>query len=228
MTSQTTSQLATNLARLLAERGISENALARAIGVPQPTINRIVKGESQEPRVGTLIAIAAYFDVDPLSLLSDGEVARSVERDLELYPQLLQHLEATMDDAAGNEGLAPGATSTPMVYRPAWQHRFGAKPGDAVSMRVRGAAMERTLFDGDLVAVHFTGVAPVVPDTVYAVMLDGVAAVRRLFRHGQGLRVACDNPDKGRYPDECMDAAATKQRVRLLGRVIERCGSGGL
>ncbi len=41
----------------------NENALARRSGVPQPTIHRILTGESQDPRRSTIEKIASYFGV---------------------------------------------------------------------------------------------------------------------------------------------------------------------
>lgn len=54
-------KLAANLKSLLGE--MSENQLAEATGVPQPTINRILRGESRDPRDSTLVPIARYFGV---------------------------------------------------------------------------------------------------------------------------------------------------------------------
>lgn len=56
----------TNLSRLMrldpAING-NENELARATNVPQPTIHRILTGESGNPRRPTLEKLAAYFGI---------------------------------------------------------------------------------------------------------------------------------------------------------------------
>ena len=52
-----------NLAALMAHRGISQNALAKATGVPQPTIQRIVRGESADPKTPTVQRLARFFGV---------------------------------------------------------------------------------------------------------------------------------------------------------------------
>lgn len=57
----TTAQI---LKRLMARKNhISENELERQTGVPQPTINRILKGESKEPKQRTLQRLADFFEV---------------------------------------------------------------------------------------------------------------------------------------------------------------------
>lgn len=53
----------TNLERLIAERDTNATALAEATGVPQPTIHRILTGETADPRTKTLEPLARYFGV---------------------------------------------------------------------------------------------------------------------------------------------------------------------
>jgi len=49
----------------------SQSALARMTGVPQPTINRILKGQTDTPELGTVKKIAAALDV-PATWLAEG------------------------------------------------------------------------------------------------------------------------------------------------------------
>lgn len=56
-------ELKTPLAALMKARGISDNELARALFMPQPTISRIASGVTKEPKEKTLRAVADYFGV---------------------------------------------------------------------------------------------------------------------------------------------------------------------
>jgi len=56
------------LARLMRERRLSQSALSRATGVPQPTINRILSEVTREPRRDSVVRIANFFGVTPESL----------------------------------------------------------------------------------------------------------------------------------------------------------------
>ena len=56
------------LAKALSEQGWSENELARRSGVPQPTIHRIITGESKSPRAGTLERLATALDLSIVQL----------------------------------------------------------------------------------------------------------------------------------------------------------------
>jgi len=61
------------LARLMRERRLSQSALSRATGVPQPTINRILSEVTREPRRDSVIRIANFFGVTPESLYGPQE-----------------------------------------------------------------------------------------------------------------------------------------------------------
>lgn len=56
------------LAKLMRDQQLSQSALSRATGVPQPTINRILSEVTREPRRDSVIRIANYFGVTPESL----------------------------------------------------------------------------------------------------------------------------------------------------------------
>lgn len=56
-------ELKTPLAALMKARGISDNQLAKALFMPQPTVSRIASGVTKEPKEATLRAIADYFGV---------------------------------------------------------------------------------------------------------------------------------------------------------------------
>ena len=55
--------VADNLAYLLAKNGLNATLLAGRTGVPQPTIHRILSGDSTDPRTATLFPLAEYFGV---------------------------------------------------------------------------------------------------------------------------------------------------------------------
>jgi len=64
--------IATRLDRLMQTRKVkSQSALARMTGVPQPTINRILKGQTDTPELGTIKKIAAALNV-PATWLAEG------------------------------------------------------------------------------------------------------------------------------------------------------------
>jgi transcriptional regulator with XRE-family HTH domain len=79
------------LEKLMRERKLSQSALSRATGVPQPTINRILSEVTREPRRDSVVRIANYFGVTPESLYqapskaAEAKEASSIE---ELYSRI--------------------------------------------------------------------------------------------------------------------------------------------
>jgi SOS-response transcriptional repressor LexA len=51
------------LLRLMADKKIRVTELARQVGLPQPTVHRIVTGACEHPHLTTLAPIAAYFGI---------------------------------------------------------------------------------------------------------------------------------------------------------------------
>lgn len=64
------------LKMLMEQRGIhSTAALARRTGVPQPTIYRILKGESQDPETATLRKLSTFFKVTVAQLRGESTLS---------------------------------------------------------------------------------------------------------------------------------------------------------
>ncbi len=62
--------IAENLARLIALRKTTENKVAQDLNVPVISIKRLLSGETTDPRISTLKAIADYFKINIDNLIS--------------------------------------------------------------------------------------------------------------------------------------------------------------
>ena len=51
------------LHHLMLDTRISQTDLSKATGVPQPTISRILRGDTKSPKVSSIKKIAAHFGV---------------------------------------------------------------------------------------------------------------------------------------------------------------------
>mgnify|MGYP006097807595 FL=1 len=56
------------LRKLMFDHDINQTQLALKTGVPQPTINRFLHGQSKSPNFGSVKKLAEYFDVSVHSL----------------------------------------------------------------------------------------------------------------------------------------------------------------
>ena len=60
------------LSKLMRDNHLSQSALSRSTGVPQPTINRILSQVTAEPRRDSVVRIANFFGITPESLYESG------------------------------------------------------------------------------------------------------------------------------------------------------------
>lgn len=242
---------AANLKLLMKHSGIGENELARQTKVPQPTIHRVAASRSADPRDGTLRPIAKFFGVtvEDLRTMSAEEAEKVGRRKagVEIREPIAAYdvravegpndydptREAMVEEVEVEVSGGPGAwnpeyveTKFRMPFQLYWFREKRTKPENVKLLRVKGSSMERTLFDGDRVAVDLAN-RRIAEDHVFAIWYGG-AKVKRLFQKPDGtLRIVSDNTDKERYPDEFVPPDELDQ-VYIIGRVIDKGGSGGL
>lgn len=65
------------ISKLMSEIGIKESELARQTGLPQTTINRLLIGDTSDPRANTLKPIAKYFGVTIGQLLGEELISHN-------------------------------------------------------------------------------------------------------------------------------------------------------
>lgn len=70
-----TANIPGNLKRLMKAHGVSQNQLWHATGVSQPTIKRILDGDSKDPRRSNLDKLAAYFGITTEQLIYGEDYA---------------------------------------------------------------------------------------------------------------------------------------------------------
>lgn len=83
-------ELAKNIQKLMDARGLRESELARQIQLPQTTVNHILKGITDNPRIDTVLRIATFFNVTVDSLLGLRELPKQHNHALGLSPEELK------------------------------------------------------------------------------------------------------------------------------------------
>lgn len=231
--------LADRIKALMASVGLNEADLARKSGVPQPTVHRILKGESRSPRYDSVRALSKALGVTPESLLSGSQpVAIAPQAPIEYVDQVGQVLEwddqTPMEDdevaipfrqeielAAGPGALQAQEAEPPPTLRFGKRslRRYGVNASNACCVKVRGNSMEPVLPDGSTVAVNQAD-QTVVDGKMYALMHDGMLRVKTLYRlPGGGLRLRSFNRDE--HPDEEYTAhELVEKNISILGRVF--------
>jgi SOS-response transcriptional repressor LexA len=200
--------VAANLRWLLRQARISQNALAKAAGVKQPTIHRILTGKNITPRDATLHLLAKHFGVTVEALrykdLSDQSA----------LPQNLRGYRIPMVNSkvAGLQTITEQWPDSITVYFEVSKKAF--------AMNVYDKAMEPKLNQHDIVVVD-AGVIPQPGQFVAARVKNTEDAIVRIYR-------ALEN-GQGKRPFELITLntyfpviRSTDQAISILGTVVAR------
>lgn len=226
---------------------LTQKSAAEAIGCQRGTIAMWESDGAKTISGEYLLSAAIVYKVNPIWLSSgrgaDGYPWEPITRTVSVAAYEIE----AVDDAEGGDPeraiwvngidveVSAGAGRIVPEYVPTkyrrrftleWIRSVGAKPENLRIMGVRGDSMERTVFHGDRVVID-TGNTKIVSNHVYVIVAGDEALVKRLFRTADGrIRIVSDNQDKITYPDEYVDEGS--DRFMVVGRVIDKAGSGGL
>ena len=85
--------LSSILNRLLFEKKMKPIDLARKLGIPQPTMHRIVTGKSPNPHKSNLEPLAEYFDVTVAQLKGEDPLPANLWSDSLLPTKKIETLQ---------------------------------------------------------------------------------------------------------------------------------------
>lgn len=214
--------LAQKLARLKARRGLTTEALSQRSGVPRGTINKLLNGETRNPTVGTLAALAGALEC-PLAWLGDGG-------ELPLAPDQIPGVYRLGDGAPplkNADSLLPvhrrrvpllGAIAAgEPIY--AEQELDVAACDDALqcdfALRVKGDSMTGArIHDGDIVYIRRQD--DVKDGQIAAVIIDDEATLKRVYHVRNGLQLLSENP---KYPP-MLFTLDDHGSIRILGKAV--------
>jgi len=235
-------QLRRNLVYLFDRDKTNPNALTDRVGLSQPTLHRLLKGQTGRPSADTLRRIAEHFGVTVDDLLRRDLSAGAPTADKDANVVALHPDEATPLDSiqvkeyhvsfsAGNGHQATFDVieeSEPATYRLSWFRKTGVKPKNARRFKVVGDSMEPFLFAGDSVLIDTaeTDPARIIDGKLYAIRYGNDLRIKRLFRRLDGTLVL--RSDNAAYKDEEVPPELADEHISILGRVRDKSGSGGL
>jgi len=238
------SQLTDNINYLMQKRGIENpTQLAAAVQMTQPTIYRILTGESADPRTATLQPIADYFgitveglrslDLEGSEILLNRTVEQGPPPDLEaqllgerISDKYVMIPRLNLLVAAGN-GKEPEHVEVrdTLAFRREWLTKKGLNPDHLELYEASGDSMAPSLENGDVLLVDTSAENPR-SNEVWVIWQGpplGVRVKRLLYRENGDIIIRSDNPDKGQYPDEIVTGHNGDQ-VKTVGKVVWRGG----
>jgi len=211
---------------------VSQSALARASGVPQPTINRILKGTGKKgPETNTISALAQACSVSAQWLI-DGTGA--MERLPKEEPPEGEVVRLTVDDASqdfvgvrmvsrfihagldGHGGDVEYEDHIVLSLPVKWVLEKGLNAAKLIAIRVKGDSMYPTLRKGNVVIVNTADNDPrfLLDGMLYAVNHNDKPVVKRLELLGGQWQLASDN-QLPEYRSRPVD-----ESTEIIGRVV--------
>ncbi len=217
---------------LMRVRNIGISDLARAGGVKPSSATAWINGVSKNFRAEVALELSKNLDVS-LDWLVTGkgipeqeDVVALSDREDDNEHAFIKEYEIKF---ACGDGFTPTyeeiTSSIPAAYRRSWFASKGVKPENCKRFKIYGCSMEPLLYDGDTVMVDLSD-TEVRANRVYALIINDELKVKRLVPLLKGgLVVKSDNPE---VKDEEFSKDDTTDYIKILGKVIDRSGDGGL
>lgn len=218
--------LAERISQCIEERGCTITQLADAAGVKPPSVSDWLNGKTKTLKAATALRVATFFGVNILWLTEDkgprrqavtGAKTEPLLIDLSSHPDLREVPRVKFKLSAGVSGYAiepENGNGRPVFFRQDWFSSNGYRPEKLFAVRISGASMEPSLWDGDLVVINTADTIPH-DGEAFAINYEGELVIKRLRRDAGEWWATSDNADQRRFaPKRCTDG------VVIIGRVI--------
>lgn len=207
------------LAALMEAQGLSQADLARAVGIKQPSVFRLVSGETQSPR--KLNDIARVLGTSPAYLTGEtddpsaGALPKPTPKLIAEQLDVVQVPQIDLKFGMGGGGIEDAPVKAElMAFSRTWVRHFTqARPDDLFFARGMGDSMYPTINDGDILLIDRSQIAPQMADQIWALAQYGHGMIKRLRPIEHGYRILSDNPNVP--PDQATDGSMT-----IIGRVV--------
>lgn len=215
---------------------ISQSELARRVGIKQPSINRLLSGEVQNPRFLHLIVRELQTTPEFLTGETDdpdvpGGQFFAPQRSFRAAPDdgssevlsalgLVPVKEIDRSLGAGGVFFDDGSVNETIRYFPRqWLREFTDAPPDMlVFARVRGDSMKPTLVDGAILIIDLRRRRIDEQNEVWWVVVADIGMVKRIWANPDGsYKINSDNPNV--RPETAHD-----EEMHVIGRVVASIG----
>lgn len=212
-----------NLELAMKNAGMNQSQLAEAVGVSQPSIGRLLSGDTKTTRALDLIAkvlrttpafLRGETDDPFSSVATDARLAfrhAPVERD----PDLVELDQVDLRYGMGGSYLdGPDVASKRAFSRALLRHLTPAPPENLFWALGDGDSMEPTIRSGELILIDRSQQTPRMGDGIWAVAWGEIGMIKRLRQLPDGsVEIHSDNP-------LIPPARAVDGELHVIGRVV--------
>ena len=229
-------KLCDRIALAIRKSGLTQSQIAQKVGVKPPSVASWLNGKTKELLSTVALDLARTCGVSFVWLVRGEGKMDATEQRVQVVEDDDPHLGKDgvsikfyrVKCSAGN-GLEPTYEeindSDAAYYKLSWFTKRGIDPKNCVRMPVEGDSMEPTLYDGDCILVDTGDCLRIENNRIYVINVDDGVRVKRLIKQLNGdIIIKSDNPN---YPTEVLNHNDDIP-FKVLGRVIEKAGTGGL
>ncbi|WP_447881012.1 S24 family peptidase [Serratia fonticola] len=226
----------------LSESNYTQGSLAKAVGMAQSSIHRLLSNAEGSRKVVDLARVlgvnadwlasgvgpmrnADNLDTllsqrNPKSELAPSRLKVGVWEDMD-DPDMNEYVEIPLIDVRFSAG--PGACeiidddSFSLIFRRYSLHKMGVPPAAARLVRISGDSMYPALVDGDVVGIN-TADIDIRDGKTYAICHDDMLRVKTLVSRPGEIIIRSTNKDG--YPDEVLPKEMFHDAVKIIGRVF--------
>lgn len=214
--------IGTRLAQLIEDQNASQSSIARAIGVSQPSIGRLISGETRS--TSKLLELAYALATTPEYLVgeTDDPSPKAVNERRAAYASPTTESTDTVEVAEIDLRYGMGATfiddvvdATPRSFSRAWLRNFTDSPPDELFWaRGQGNSMEPEIRDGDIVLIDRRQQSLVMADLIWAFAYGDTGMIKWLRPMPDGS-VEIHSSNQSVRPAKAYDG-----EINLVGRVV--------
>lgn len=209
------------LDKLIQDRRTSQSALARDLGVSQPTIGRLITGETRE--TGKIIELARALKTTPEYLIGETEDDGPSARVVIVTPNEIGDDEdlIEIDSIDLKYGMGASFLDTDHIevekvkFTRSWISQFTSSPAHMLcSTKGMGDSMMPTIHDQDVLIIDRSQTQPEMGDKIWAIVFSGMGMIKRLRSQPDGrMRISSDN-------QLIRDDFASDGDLFIVGRVV--------
>lgn len=219
---------------LMAHKQISQKDLAKIAGVSPASVFGWQNGLSKSIRSAIALKISQTLNISYAWLVSgEGNMESNikvVDDNTVLNDEKYITLKESAITFACGDGCEPSydeiQDSVPVIYKRSWFQHRKINPKNCRYFKISGSSMEPLLFKGDKVLVDLND-RDISNGRVYALIQDHELKVKRLYKLIDGsIVVHSDNTASN--PDVKLDKYKANLFFKIIGRVVDKSGDGGL